>query len=251
MSTLLSAHHVRLISGTALSPGFLVRHLAWPLAAALFASVLLMHAGGDRWLAGAIFHLEGGRWALRDHWLTSGLVHRGGRQASTVAWLVVLGLYLRARRRSDLASLRQPLVYLLVAVALGTTAVSVLKSITHVDCPWDLVEYGGTRLPLGLFAPLPAGAPAGVCYPAGHASAGYAWVSLYFAALLWRPRWRWHGLAIGLAAGLLFGIGQQLRGAHFMSHDIAAAAVCWLLSLGLFCLFAARAARTGRSMENA
>ncbi|UWX03651.1 phosphatase PAP2 family protein [Pseudoxanthomonas sp. NC8] len=216
--------------------------MVWPLLAAVLASAVLMH-GGDRWLADLLFHLEGGRWALRNHWLTSGLIHGGGRIASTLAWLAVLGLYLRALRRADQASLRRPLLYLLVAVALGAGAVSALKSITHVDCPWDLVGYGGARTPLKMFAPLPAGARAGACYPAGHASAGYAWVALYFAALRWWPRWRWHGLAIGLAAGLLFGIGQQLRGAHFLSHDVATLAVCWLVSLGLFHMPAAGAAR--------
>lgn len=247
----MSAHPARFAPGFTLSPGFHARHLGWPLAAAVLASILLMHGGGDRWLADALFHLEGGRWALRDHWLTSGLIHNGGRIASALAWLAVLGLYLRALRRRDQASLRQPLLYLLVAVALGAGAVSLLKSITHVDCPWDLVDYGGARMPLGLFARLPAGMRPGACYPAGHASAGYAWVSLYFAALLWQPRWRWHGLAIGLAAGLLFGIGQQLRGAHFLSHDVATLAVCWLLSLGLFHLFAAHGARTIRSANGA
>jgi membrane-associated PAP2 superfamily phosphatase len=32
----------------------------------------------------------------------------------------------------------------------------------------------------------------------------------------------------------VFGIGQQLRGAHFLSHDVATALICWLLSLGLY-----------------
>ena len=245
MSSLLSAHPARFVPGITLSSSFLAPHLGWPLVAAVLASVLLMHGGGDRGLADALFHLEGGRWALRDHWLTSEVIHGGGRAASVLAWLAVLGLYLRALRHSDQAPLHRPLLYVLVAVAFGAGAVSVLKSITHVDCPWDLLGYGGKRMPLGLFAPLPAGTRAGVCYPAGHASAGYAWVSLYFAALLWQPRWRWHGLAIGLAAGLLFGIGQQLRGAHFLSHDVARLAVCWLLSLGLFGVFAHRTDATG------
>ena len=34
-------------------------------------------------------------------------------------------------------------------------------------------------------------------------------------------------LAIGLLAGMVFGLAQQLRGAHFLSHDVASLAVCW------------------------
>lgn len=244
MSTLLSASPLRSTHAGALPRGFLVHHLTWPLAAAVLASAALMHGGGDRWLADAIFQLEGGRWALREHWLTSGVIHRGGKWLSALVAVAVMGLYLRALRDRQWASLRQPLLYLLLAAALGSASVSLLKSVTHVDCPWDLAGYGGMRTPTGLFASHAAGAPRGVCYPAGHASAGYAWVSLYFAALLWRPRWRWRGLAIGVGAGLLFGIGQQLRGAHFLSHDVAALAVCWLVALALFAAFRARAPRT-------
>lgn len=216
---------------------FLARHLAWPLAAAVVASVLLMRAGGDRWLADALFGLEGGHWVLREHWLTSTVIHRGGKWLSLLAGLVVLALNLAALRRPRWAPLRRPLLYLLLASALGSASVSLLKAATDVACPWDLARYGGARDDAGASALAAARVPRLACYPAGHASAGYAWVSLYFAALLWRPRWRWRGLAIGLAAGALFGAGQQLRGAHFLSHDVAALAVCWVVSLGLYCLF--------------
>lgn len=220
--------------------GFLLGHLAWPLLAAALASALLMQSG-DRWLADLLFHLEGGRWALRGHWLTSELIHRGGKVASALAWLGVIALYLHARRRPGRTSLRQPLLYLLLAVALGSGTVSLLKQVSPLDCPWDLARYGATA----------AGATHGGCYPAGHASAGYAWVALYFAALLGRPRWRWHGLAVGLGAGLAFGLAQQLRGAHFASHDVATLAVCWLVSLGLFAVFQACAARAQAGVPHA
>ena len=36
--------------------------------------------------------------------------------------------------------------------------------------------------------------------------------------------------AVGLAAGAVFGLAQQLRGAHFLSHDIASLAVCWAVA---------------------
>ena len=37
---------------------------------------------------------------------------------------------------------------------------------------------------------------------------------------------RW--LALALAAGCLFGAAQQLRGAHFMSHPLSTACICWV-----------------------
>jgi len=120
-----------------------------------------------------------------------------------------------------------------------------------MDCPWDLLRYGGHQPYIGLFSHRPADMPMTACFPAGHASAGYAWLSLYFFALLWRPAWRWTGLALGLGSGLLFGISQQLRGAHFLSHDLATALLCWLLSLGLYVLVRHHLDRTNRLEANA
>ncbi|MCY1448479.1 hypothetical protein D9M71_651480 [compost metagenome] len=53
-----------------------------------------------------------------------------------------------------------------------------------------------------------------------------------------RPQWRWPALAAALAVGAAFGIAQQLRGAHFLSHDLWSLAISWavaaLLSLWMF-----------------
>jgi membrane-associated PAP2 superfamily phosphatase len=66
----------------------------------------------------------------------------------------------------------------------------------------------------------------GHCFPAGHASAGFAWLVGYFA---WPQgsavarRW----LIGALIAGLTLGVAQQLRGAHFMSHTLWTSWICW------------------------
>jgi membrane-associated PAP2 superfamily phosphatase len=75
------------------------------------------------------------------------------------------------------------------------------------------------------------------CFPAGHASAGYAWISSYFFGLYYQSRWRWVGLGASMIAGAVFGFVQQIRGAHFISHDIWTLAICWFFSLALFLFF--------------
>jgi membrane-associated PAP2 superfamily phosphatase len=213
---------------------FLRDHLVWPLLAALLASAVLMGGGGDQWVADQLYRLQGGHWALQHAWFTSALIHKGGKWLSTAAALLAMVLYLHAGRRPHLRAWRWPLLYVVLAVALGTGAVSLLKSLTQMDCPWDLTRYGGARDFVGLFSARPVGMPKAACFPAGHASAGYAWVCLYFLALMVRPQWRWRGLAIGLLAGAVFGASQQLRGAHFLSHDVWTLVVCWSVSVLLY-----------------
>lgn len=62
-------------------------------------------------------------------------------------------------------------------------------------------------------------------------------MALYFFLLATRPRWRWVGLAVGVSLGVLFGATQQLRGAHFLSHDLWTAVICWACALGGYLLF--------------
>lgn len=222
---------------------FLRNHLWVPLAVTLLISAVLMGAGGDQWLADQWYRLQGHHWALQHAWLTAELIHQGGKWSSAGAALLAIVLCTRAWQGPDAAQWRWPLLYLVLAVALGTGLVSLLKSLTNMDCPWDLARYGGLRGYVGLFASRPVGMPRGVCFPAGHSSAGFAWVALYFLALMRCPPWRWHALATGLLAGSVFGLSQQLRGAHFLSHDLWSLAVCWSVSLALYLLLRPLAAR--------
>ncbi|QWP77243.1 phosphatase PAP2 family protein [Lysobacter sp. K5869] len=221
---------------------FVLRHALWPLLAVLALSTLSMGLGGDFWLADRWYALQGGRWALENAYLTEHVIHRFGRDASTAAWLGAFAFWVFARSRPALADWRRPLAYLLLATLLSVSLVSGLKSLTNMDCPWDLARYGGDLPFYGLFASRPAGLDRGVCFPAGHASGGYAWVALYFFFLQVRPRLRWTGLAIGLGVGLVFGISQQLRGAHFLSHDVWTLAISWFVALTLYLAMARREA---------
>lgn len=219
---------------------FYLRHLWMPLAVFAGLSMLLMGLHGDLWLADRLYAMEGHAWTLQNGYVTQDLLHAAGRQASKDVWFalaLVLAISLFAR---PLKQWRRPLAYLLVATLLSTAAVGLLKRWTNMDCPWDLLRYGGDKAYYGLFTHRPSMLGHAKCFPAGHASAGYAWMALYFFFLAARPRWRWWGLGFALALGLVFGIAQQLRGAHFLSHDVCALVVCWLVALGLHRLMLAR-----------
>jgi membrane-associated PAP2 superfamily phosphatase len=221
---------------------FYLQHLWIPLAIFAVLSALLVGLHGDFWVADRVYALEGHAWNLRNGVVTQDLLHAAGREASRILWFVLLMMAAVSRVVPQGRPWRRPLAYLLLATALSTAAVGVLKHWTNMDCPWDLLRYGGDHAYYGLFAHRPATLGQGRCFPAGHASAGYAWVALYFFFLRTRPRWRWWGLAFALGAGALFGFAQQLRGAHFLSHDLCTLAVCWLIALAL-----ARLMLAGRS----
>ncbi len=202
----------------------------WRLGAAT-ACVLLLMLG---WEAGGL-DLALARWsgsaagfALRDHWLFSSVLHQGGR---LLAWLLMLLLSLGLwwprgplRRLSWSGRLQ-----LVLSCWLAVLVVSLLKGTSATSCPWDLQEFGGVARYLPHWDGFRRGdGGGGHCFPAGHASAGFAFIGGYFvfrnAAPLIARRW----LLAALAAGLLLGLSQQLRGAHFMSHTLWTGMLCWL-----------------------
>lgn len=222
------------------SKSFFQAHLLWPLLIAVALMLLLIPFRGDLWLADAIYGWEGHAWSLHDNFITQTMLHVQGKRISTEVWYGVAVLLLISLALPWLRRWRMPLLYLLAASALSTGVVGTLKLYTDMDCPWDLVRYGGTYPYVDLFTARAAWLPPGRCFPSGHASAGYAWVSLYFFFLATRPALRWWGLAVGLFVGLLFGAAQQLRGAHFLSHDLATLMICWLVSLVFYVALLAR-----------
>jgi membrane-associated PAP2 superfamily phosphatase len=227
---------------------FYSQHLWMPLTIFAGLSWVLMGLHGDLWLADRLYAMEGHAWNLQTGYITQDLLHATGRQISKDLWFtlaLMVGISLLVRQAKQW---RRPLLYLLLATALSTAAVGLLKRWTNMDCPWDLLRYGGDKLYYGLFMHRPSILGHAKCFPAGHASAGYAWIALYFFFLSTRPRWRWWGLGFALGLGALFGVAQQLRGAHFLSHDLWTLMICWLIALTLYLLMLGHN-RNGQSVE--
>ena len=204
------------------------RLLPWSLPLLLLAWWAARHV--DMALAHGVFHWEGDAWTLKRSLLLEATLHRGGRLLSQAAWAGLLVATLLHWRSPASQAWTRPAARLLLAVFTSVACVAALKALTHMDCPWDLAGLGGDRAFVALFDARPLTMGPAACFPAAHAAGGYAWVALYFFLLQVAPGWRHAGLAVGLAAGLVFGVAQQLRGAHFLSHDVASLVVCWTVA---------------------
>jgi membrane-associated PAP2 superfamily phosphatase len=180
------------------------------------------------------------RWIGADSWAITDLIHTGGRWTIRVVLALGLASWIATFVRSDWRSLRRPAAYFTIAGLLSIGVVGLLKVLTNVDCPWDLAPFGGRFPYVELFADRPDALRAGQCFPAAHASSGYALLALYF---VFRERYAALaklGLALGLVTGLTFGLAQQARGAHFVSHDLWSAFLVWTVTVSVY-TFAFRA----------
>lgn len=167
---------------------------------------------------------------LRDTWLLSTVLHEDARRLSWVAMIaLILAIswpigVLRRLGRGERAGI-------VLGALLALLAVSGLKSISRTSCPWDLAEFGGVAhyVTHWAFGKLDGGG--GRCFPAGHASAGFAFVAGYFWLQDKAPGGARAWLLVVMVIGFILGIAQQLRGAHYMSHTLWTAWICWTTAM--------------------
>lgn len=108
--------------------------------------------------------------------------------------------------------------------------VSVLKATTHVACPRHLLLFGGDTDYIGILRSLfdPAARAAKIrCFPAGHASGGFALLSLYF--LFQSSRGRIAAIVFALTIGSVMGAYKMMIGDHFLSHTVVTLVLAWML----------------------
>ncbi|WP_114469352.1 phosphatase PAP2 family protein [Pseudorhodoferax soli] len=204
---------------------------------ALLALPLLWDAGG--WDMALAEHMGGpAGFALKGNWWLTHVLHDGARQ---LAW--ALGLLLCLGVAWPVGPLRRlPFarrLQLALSGLLATGMVALVKSGSHTSCPWDLAAFGGVaRYQSHWLGWQHSDGGAGRCFPAGHASAGFAFVAGWFALRRDLPRLAAAWLVLAIAAGLVLGLAQQLRGAHFMSHTLWTAWICAAVGWGVDLAFA-------------
>ena len=213
---------------------FLLLHAALPALAFGVVATLLEQTHVDLALASGFWDALQQRWTWGESWWTNEFLHVGGVRLMLAIGLSVLGVFLASYRVKRLRRHRRAAFFVALCLATGPLLVSQAQGITNVECPRQLVRFGGKHPYVRLFEPKPADAHRGHCFPAAHASGAYALVACYFGL---RERWlRAARVALGAALmlGAVFSAGQWARGAHFLSHDLWSLAICWFVALAYY-----------------
>ncbi len=179
---------------------------------------------------------------LKNNGFLENVMHKGLRNLMIVVSLMMLAFWIFGLKLWDFVLNTQngshwfkryhrQFLWIFMAMVISTSVISVLKRLSMHSCPWDLLAYGGTQPWIPLFGNLPAGAEMGHCFPGGHASGGFALIAIYFGFRDSLPKLAKAGLILGLLFGFAMGLGQMMRGAHFMSHNLWTAWIVWMILL--------------------
>jgi membrane-associated PAP2 superfamily phosphatase len=110
----------------------------------------------------------------------------------------------------------------LFCMAFIPLVISFIKSKTNVHCPNDLADFNG-RVPFrsifdfSSYKEILKNYGNGNCFPGGHASGGYAFMSAY---LVVDEKYKAKAIGLGFILGTFMASYQTFKGAHFLSHTL-------------------------------
>lgn len=165
----------------------------------------------------------------RDQWWLSSVMHTGAKQLAVLIYLGVLAMtvwprgiwrQLQSSQRLEIAA----------GISLSLLVVTAIKRISLTSCPWELQAFGGMASHVSHWSWGVSDGGSGSCFPGGHASSAFAFIAL---SLPWLTSKNTDPQRLGrfmtgviVLTGLVLGLSQTLRGAHYPSHTAWTALVC-------------------------
>lgn len=206
-----------------------IQSSGWAITLSLLALVLMWDLSGwDMPLMQRLGSDQG--FALKENWWLSNLLHTRAQQLSVLAYAFLLAMVFWPQGHFKSASRRERVASIL-AITAALLAVSLLKRISLTSCPWDLLMFGGQANYISHWRLGVADGGGGHCFPSGHASSALAFMAVSFPALFSpdASRQRRGGtlLLLVILLGVVFGMTQTVRGAHYPSHTFWTAWICW------------------------
>ncbi len=225
----------------------LLAEMSIALVMAIVATLTLEHSQIDLMVADW-FYLGMGHWMVAKQAFLPDLLLYSGLKKLLMAMLIYLlvaticrayhekkGNAITAKWLVPVTKFRvRELAYLVLTLILVPTVVASLKAYTHVVCPVHLTIFDGTLPYLPMLDSMRNTIP-DKCFPAAHASSGFALFAFAFAPSLRRRRGAI--IIVVMALGWAMGCYKMIIGDHFLSHTVVLMMLAWAMSAGLAWVF--------------
>lgn len=207
------------------------KQIILPAACLLLCLTLFEFSPTDLWLQRLFFNMSEHQWILSRTEPVSRFLLYDGCKYLLIMFAVSLLISLTFCNRSEtIRRHKRGIRIVILSLILVPLSVACLKTLTNVACPKDLTEFGGNIVYIKTLEHYPASqrpATGQRCFPAAHASGGFALMSLFF--LFESVRGRRRALYCSLGIGWAMGGYKMLIGDHFLSHTIVSMLLAWLI----------------------
>ena len=136
------------------------------------------------------------------------------------------------RKKELIQEYKKGLIIVLLSAIFVPVIIGSLKAISNTPCPCNIVNFNGTYPDTKVFDSYPKDfiqTSKAKCWPAGHASGGFALMALFF--LFKTPKNQKRALVVALVIAWSMGLYKMLLGDHFLSHTIITMIMAWLIIL--------------------
>ena len=199
----------------------------------IFFIIFFAQTDVDMWVQDLFFDVSTHQWILDSDLQPYRFIFYDGAKRFLI--LIAVGVLLTLLflgKKEWVQSYKRGMWVLVLSAIFIPVIVGGLKKITNMPCPKSELHYGGVYPKVKVWESYPKSfnqEGKSKCWPAGHASGGFALFSLWF---LFKSR-RNKFLALGTAftVGWSMGLYKMLVGDHFLSHTVITMVLAWLIVL--------------------
>ena len=206
----------------------------WLAAITLVTAVLFFGlSGADIWVQSHFYNPLTHQWIIdTDNTVLKFIFYDGIKRLLIVVAVLFLLVLIIGWKKPWMRSYRRGFIIVVLSSIIVPLVVGSLKAVTNMPCPKNIESFGGAYPHTCVWEKYntkECHLGKQKCWPAGHASGGFALLSLIF---LFRSRKnKIIAGSVAMIIGWSMGIYKMLIGDHFLSHTTITMILAWLLIL--------------------
>lgn len=187
----------------------------------------------DVWVENLFFNFKTHTWMVdRDNQILKVIFYTGIKKVLIVFAVSLLFALIFFRKKRVIKEYKKGIIIVVLSAIFVPVTVGALKAVTNTPCPKNTNIYGGVYPEVKVLESYPKTWHKRKnikCWPAGHASGGFALLSLFF--LFKSKKNRKRAIALGMSVGWAMGLYKMFIGDHYLSHTIVTMLLAWLIIL--------------------
>jgi len=209
------------------------KHIIFTILLLIFSIVFFAYSDLDNIVQDNFYNFDTLRWILDSHEQPYRFIFYDGIKKLLIVIAISLVLSLIFIKKSKLINeYKKGIIIVILSAILVPLTVGTLKKYTNMPCPESELRYDGKYPKTKVWESYSIEfqhMDTCKCWPAGHASGGFALLSLFF--LFKSKQNKKIALTVAMSVAWSMGTYKMLVGDHFLSHTIITMILAWLIIL--------------------
>jgi len=208
------------------------RHIITAIVLLVFTILFFQFTDVDLWVENLFYNFHTHKWLIDENNKILDLIFYSGIKKVLIVFALSFLIALVFFKNTPIVKeYKKGILIVVLSAIFVPVIVGGLKKYTNTPCPNDLKIYGGEYPEIKVLSSYPKNSPLKCkhirCWPAGHASGGFALLALFF--LFKSQKNKKLSLFLALSVGWAMGLYKMLIGDHFLSHTIVTMLLAYLI----------------------